>query len=236
MLNICPSPFWRYCRERSSGLWVAAAGLWMVLWLLMSPVSIAAAAQTASPRQCLLEAGKAIDAADVSAFERLVDVDAILEEALDLFLREAQKPEVARQLPPMLAILFSQAGPRDSGVGTVRSLLLSESRAFVLNGVSSGAFAGREPTGKDAQGLLAPLFANASTGRKEIRSVGRARPDGSGAQGWLVPFVVHDAGNGRDYEVLGRVSLVEKAFRLTSVKNLDALLRRIIEESHGISE
>lgn len=236
MLNICPSPFWRYCRERSFGLWVAAAGLWMVLWLLMSPVSIAAAAQTASPRQCLLEAGKAIDAADVSAFERLVDVDAILEEALDLFLREAQKPEVARQLPPMLAILFSQAAPRDSGVGTVRSLLLSESRAFVLNGVSSGAFAGREPTGKDAQGLLAPLFANASTGRKEIRSVGRARPDGSGAQGWLVPFVLHDAGNGRDYEVLGRVSLVEKAFRLTSVKNLDALLRRIIEESHGISE
>lgn len=236
MLNVSSAPFWRHSRGRRFGLWLVTAALWLVLWLSVSPVSIAAAADTAGPRQCLLEAGKAIDAADASAFERLVDVDAILEEALDIFLREARKPEVARELPPMLAILFSQAASRDSGASTVRSLLLSESRAFVLNGVSSGAFAGREPTGKEAQGLLAPLFANASTGRKEIRSVGRARPDASGAQGWLVPFVVHDAGNGRDYEILGRLSPVENGFRLTSVKNLDALLRRIIEESNGISQ
>lgn len=62
---------------------------------------------------------------------------------------------------------------------------------------------GRKPTGQAAQGLLDPLFADASTGRKEIREIGQARRDG---RGWLVPFVVHDAGNGEDYSVLGRVS------------------------------
>ena len=86
---------------------------------------------------------------------------------------------------PMVALLFTQAASKE---GNVRSLLLNETRAFVLNGISSGAFAGRKPSGNTAQGLLAPLFADASTGRKEIKNVGQARRDGDG---WLVPFVVH---------------------------------------------
>lgn len=181
-------------------------------------------------RLCIAEAGKAIDAADVAAFERLVDLDAILGEALHLFLRETQKPEVARQLPPLLAMLFSQAAAQDSGGVNLRSLLFGEARAFVLNGVASGAFAGRKPTGQAAQGLLAPLFADASTGRKEIREIGQARRDG---RGWLVPFVVHDAGNGEDYSVLGRVSPLDNGCRLTAVENLEELLRRISEESRN---
>ena len=35
----------------------------------------------ADPRQCVLEAGAAVDKSDVTAFERQVDVDAILEQA-----------------------------------------------------------------------------------------------------------------------------------------------------------
>lgn len=166
---------------------------------------------------------------DVAAFERLVDLDAILGEALHLFLRETQKPEVARQLPPLLAMLFSQAAAQDSGGVNLRSLLFGEARAFVLNGVASGAFAGASPR-QAAQGLLDPLFADASTGRKEIREIGQARRDG---RGWLVPFVVHDAGNGEDYSVLGRVSPLDNGCRLTAVENLEELLRRISEESRN---
>ena len=53
------------------------------------------------PRQCILEAGGAVDKSDVAAFERQVDVDAILEQALNLFVRRAQDPEAAKDLPPM---------------------------------------------------------------------------------------------------------------------------------------
>lgn len=180
------------------------------------------------PRQCILEAGKAVDTANVDAFERLVDVDAILEQALDLFVRRAQNPETAKDLPPMVAILFTQAASKE---GNVRSLLLNETRSFVVNGVSSGAFAGRKPSGKSAQGLLAPLFADASTGRKEIRDVGQARRDG---QAWLVPFVVRDGGNGESYDVTGRVTSVNGDMRLTSVANMDALLRRVAAESRAV--
>ncbi|MBQ9453809.1 MAG: hypothetical protein IJU65_11060 [Desulfovibrio sp.] len=180
------------------------------------------------PRQCILEAGRAVDNADATAFEQLVDVDAILEQALDIFVRRASNPQVARDLPPMLALLFTQAAQKQ---GSVRALLLNETRAFVLNGVASGAFAGRKPSGAAAQGLLAPLFANASTGRKEVRHVGQARRDGDG---WLVPFVVHDGGNGESYDVTGRITGADGCLRLTSVVNIEALLEQVAAESRSV--
>ena len=180
------------------------------------------------PRQCIVAAGAAVDAADVNAFERQVDVNAVLTQALDIFVRRAQNPETAKELPPMVALLFTQAAAKD---GNVRGVLLSETKAFVLNGISSGAFAGRKPTGAAAQGLLAPLFADASTGRKEIKSVGQARSDGNG---WLVPFVVHDGGNGESYDVTGRVTKVDGQMRLTSVSNMETLLRKVAAESRAV--
>ena len=178
-----------------------------------------------APARCLAEAQHAIDQAEVAAFERQVDVDAILEQALDLVTQIMAQPETADRMPPLLALVFSQAA--GNGGGTVRNLLKGEARAFILDGVASGAFAGRKPSGVGAGGLLAPLFADASLGRKEIREVGAAVPDG---EGWLVPFVVHDAGNGQDYAVTGRFSPTETGCRLTSVANLGELVERIRQE------
>ena len=183
---------------------------------------------TTDPRQCVLEAGSAVDKSDVGAFEKQVDVDAILEQALNLFVRRAQDPEAAKDLPPMVALLFTQAASKE---GNVRSLLLNETRAFVINGISSGAFAGKKPSPTASQGLLAPLFADASTGRKEIKNVGQPRRDG---EGWLVPFVVHDSGNDESYDVTGRVTSVKGEMRLTSVANMESLLRRVAAESRAV--
>lgn len=185
-----------------------------------------AAADPDAPGRCLAEAARAIDGADAVAFERQVDVDGILEQALALIARDMERPGSAERYPPLLALVFSQAAG-DGGGATVRSLLKSEARAFILNGVASGAFAGRQPRG-GGSGLLAPLFAEASLGRKEIRRVGAATSDG---EGWLLPFVVHDAGNGQEYAVLGRFSPTENGCRLTSVENLEELFERIRRES-----
>jgi hypothetical protein len=135
--------------------------------------------------------------------------------------------QAAGEVPPLLALLFSRAAMRDVAGEQVRGLLINETRAFVLNGVDSGAFAGRPPSGRSAQGLLAPLFADASTGRKEIRDIGIP---GRECGEWLVPFVVHDSGNGESYPVLGRVSPSGNGFRLTAVENLDEIMRRLNEE------
>ena len=199
-----------------------------VLLLAVMVLQAGFALATTDPRQCILEAGSAVDKSDVGAFEKQVDVDAILEQALNLFVRRAQDPEAAKDLPPMVALLFTQAASKE---GNVRSLLLNETRAFVINGISSGAFAGKKPSPTASQGLLAPLFADASTGRKEIKNVGQPRRDG---EGWLVPFVVHDGGNGESYDVTGRVTTVNGAMRLTSVANMESLLRKVAAESRAV--
>lgn len=199
-----------------------------LLPLFLWPVSsaLAAAADPDAPARCLAEAARAIDGADAAAFERQVDVDGILEQALALLARDMERPGSAERFPPLLALVFSQAAG-DGGGAAVRGLLRSEARAFILNGVASGAFAGRAPQG-GGSGLLAPLFADASLGRKEIRRVGAATRDGDG---WRVPFVVHDAGNGGEYAVVGRFSPTEDGCRLTSVENLEELFERIRRES-----
>lgn len=201
----------------------------MLLPVLPCPGASAHAATAAAdaPGRCLAEVGRAIDSADVAAFERQVDVDGILEQALALVVRDMERPGSADRFPPLPALVLSRAGARDGAGEAVRGLLKNEARAFILNGVASGAFAGRAPQG-GGSGLLAPLFADASLGRKEIRRIGAATPDG---EGWLLPFVVHDAGNGRDYAVLGRFSPTENGCRLTSVENLEELFERLRRES-----
>jgi hypothetical protein len=183
--------------------------------------------------RCPVEIGKAIDAADTVAFEKLVDTGAILNTALNTFLRDPEAMQATGNVPPLLALVFSRAATQDAAGERVRKILINEAKAFVLNGISSGAFAGRPPAGPAAGGLLAPIFADASTGRKEIREIGRPRPQG---EEWIVPFVVYDAGNGETYPVLGRVTPMEGHFRLTAVENLDELVLRVNGERENQEE
>jgi hypothetical protein len=200
--------------------------LFTLFFFTLSAVS--AADSPIAAARCPVLIGQAMDAADVETFEKLVDVNAILNAGLDIFLRDLEAMQATGDVPPMLALLFSPLAVRNAAAEQARGLLIAETRAFVLNGVASGAFAGRPPSGPSAQGLLAPLFAEASTGRKEIRDIGApARAQG---EDWLVPFMVHDFGSGEEYPVIGRLSPVGDGFRLVAVENLTELIRRVNEE------
>lgn len=208
---------------------VSARNCYIVFCLLflVPAYAVARAGDAVLAAQCPAQIGKAIDEADMAAFEKLVDINAILNAALDIFLRDLEAMQAAGELPPMLALLFSSVAVRDVSGEQVRNLLINETRAFVLNGVDSGAFAGRPPDGRAARGLFAPLFADASTGRKEVRDIGMPRAEGGE---WVVPFVVHDFGNGESYPVLGRVRPEENGFRLAAVENLEEIMRRVNDE------
>ncbi|WP_297260152.1 hypothetical protein [uncultured Desulfovibrio sp.] len=205
----------------------------LVLCALVSlPPHTAAAAD--SPQACLEAVAQAIADADMAAFEKHVDVDGILQVVVDKFFVEASRPENAGKLPPMLSIMFSGAALADGG-GRVRKMLRGEAKAFVRNGIASGAFAGRAP-GQDyrAEGLIAPLFANASLGRKEIHGIGKARAHKDG--GWSLPFRVFDAGNGNDYHVVGRFARKDGRVMLTGIDNLNELFTRIAAEAAALEE
>lgn len=181
----------------------------------------------------------ALEQGDSEKFARLVNVDGIINAAITAFAEEAVKPENADRLPPMLALMFSGA----VGQEKIRDLLLRETRAFVLNGVASGAFAGKKLPGGQAQGIFAPLFAGASLGRKEIRHIGEPAPGDGGAS--LVSFAIHDWGNERDYPVVGRFVPLEgqngetgsrgqRIMRLEAVENLPQIMALIQREAGGM--
>lgn len=195
-----------------------------LLLLLAMPLLLAATPAD----KCLNQIKNAIETGDSAAFEQLVDMDGILSNILDVFLVEAARPENATRIPPMLALMFSQAANQPA----IRNLLLQEARSFVSNGISSGAFAGRQPKTGAQQGWLAPLFANASIGRKEIGGEGQSVGDGK--NGWYLPFSVHDYGNGNDYPVLGHFTPSENGARLTGIGNLEQLFAQIQQEAAGL--
>lgn len=180
-----------------------------------------------------------LEQGDSEGFARLVNVDGIINAAITAFAGEAVKPENADRLPPMLALMFSGA----VGQEKIRDLLLQETRAFVLNGVASGAFAGKKLPGGKAQGIFAPLFAGVSLGRKEIRHVGEPAPGEKGSS--LVSFAIHDWGNERDYPVVGRFvpldgqtgeaeSHGQRIMRLEAVENLPQIMALIQQEAGGM--
>lgn len=196
----------------------------ILLLTLMAGPAFSAEGQS-SPEQCLNDIQSAVDTGDVDAFARLIDLDAILGQALDMFIAEASRPENVSQLPPMLAILFSQGAP-----DMIKGLLVNESRGFVLGSVASGSFAGKKFDRKYYEGMLAPLFADASTGRKEIIAMGTPeKVEG----GWTMPFVTRDYGNGNDYSVVGRFTEENGQIRLTAIENLPQLFNQIASENQG---
>lgn len=191
-------------------------------------LSAGLAAAASDPRELILEIREAIDSSDAASFSRLADMDALLGSAIDVFAEDASKPENAARVPPAVALLL----PRllSGGSPRVRDMLLGEIKSFVLAGVSSGAFAGGKPDKTKFKGAIAPLFANASLGRKEIKDIGAPRPAGSG---WIVPFTVRDHGNGNEYRVQGRVEPGRDGLKLTGVDNTLQLIRQIREESEA---
>lgn len=191
-------------------------------------LSLACPVCATPPEQCLEQISTAIDTGDAEAFAQLIDVEQIMNNGLEMFMAEAQKPENSSQLAPMLALLFSQASGQ--GGQAIRGLLLQEAKSFVLNGVSSGAFAGKQLGNSKPQGMLAPLFANASLGRKEIRGVGAPVADDDG---WYMPFTVHDYGNGQDYGIVGRFEPSANSARLVRIENLDQIFHQIQKEATG---
>lgn len=197
-------------------------------------VRAAEAMETASGRastaaQALNVVQHAIDSGDVPLFERHVDVDALVAAAVDYFVSDAQTPEGKARLSPVVAMIISSVGSSEDAQKTLRALIGREARNFVVYGVQSGNFAGTQRDNvPPPDGLLAPLFADASMGRKEIQGVSAPRVAGKDT---LIAFRVYDYGNGRSYPVTGRMRLVGKQWRLVGVENLPALAEQVRREA-----
>ena len=111
-----------------------------------------------------------------TAFERRVDVDALLDQSSSALITALQKAGQVDTsgLPPMLALMV--ASVQDPSMAKqIKGLLVQETGTFTRSGIESGFFAGKPKANAKPKGLLAPLFGNVSTGRKELRPRGASR-------------------------------------------------------------
>ena len=193
----------------------------LFLPLLLLVTVPALARQT--PEAVLKEIQTAIDASDLAAFERRVDVDALLDQsssALIIALQKAGQVDTSG-LPPMLALMV--ASVQDPSMAKqIKGLLVQETGTFTRSGIESGFFAGKP------KGLLAPLFGNVSTGRKELRPRGASRKVNGNV---ILPATIHDFGNGRDYKVDLGMSPSGESWKVTSIANMDKLVSRLQKEA-----
>ena len=199
----------------------------LFLPLLLLVTVPALARQT--PEAVLKEIQTAIDASDLAAFERRVDVDALLDQSSSTLITALQKAGQVDTsgLPPMLALMV--ASVQDPSMAKqIKGLLVQETGTFTRSGIESGFFAGKPKANAKPKGLLAPLFGNVSTGRKELRPRGASRKVNGNV---ILPATIHDFGNGRDYKVDLGMSPSGESWKVTSIANMDKLVSRLQKEA-----
>lgn len=183
-----------------------------------------------SPENVLQGVNHALDTADATLFDTLVDTRAICQQGVKAFFDLAATPEGAQLMPPAVNLILSSMGNTPQARDTVAALLAGEAQNFVHYGVASGKFGGN-PSAQppQANGLLANLFANASLGRKELRHVGSATYTENLTA--TLPLEVYDHDTGRSYAVVAGFSKPAGAWRVSSIANMRALITQISREA-----
>lgn len=189
-------------------------------------LSIALNCQAGEPEDCLDRIQSAIDTCDANTFGQLVDLDRMTESTLNALSGIAAQPDGNFALDPLLALpLLQLSGPQGAAL---RNMLGTEIKKYILNGVGSGSFAGRQPIREQTGGLMSSLFSNASNGRKEILSKGEPV---AYDEGWHMPFTLHDYGNNHDYRIIGRFLATDSGAKLVEIENLDELIDQLQKEA-----
>jgi hypothetical protein len=196
--------------------------LYLVIMLFFTCTAFAAS----TPEQAVRDAQRAIDAKEADHFEQRVDVRRILDAATELLLAEANKPD--GQLPPMLALMLSSV-KESQALAALRDIIAKEAHTFVRYGVASGHFAGKPEPSVRPGGMLAPLFSDASMGRKELRVAGPSTPGGQ--EQALLPVELQDHGNGNTYPLLLRLQWNSPNWRIVEIVNLPDIWGQIQAEA-----
>lgn len=186
-----------------------------------------------TPELAVAAIQKAVDNHDPVLLEKYIDLHGVISRGVDTFVRDYATHPPAGEGDPLLEMLASglnnQSNPEASR--SMRLLLVEETRKFVLRGVASGDFSG-QPSGRTDLpdgGIFAVLFADASTSRKELRSVRVQPPKGDRTEATAKVF---DFGSERSYPVqLGLARQPQGQWKVTDVGNMAELIRMVRSES-----
>lgn len=210
------------CIDRRLRFFSILFGL-VALYILTA--SEAYAYENSDPRSCLEMIAASMDEANATRFSSLVDVEGIASDALADLEKLSTDPQTSQWLPPSITLMASHGALTSKAL---QGFLASEVREFVLYGVGSGGFGGRSVGNYRSTSMLGPLFAMASSGKKEIRGIGM--PEAIRKDVYQVPFTVHDA-NGNNYSVEGIITGGSGSYRLTGIGNMRELILKVALEA-----
>jgi len=202
-----------------------------IVMILVFWAGIAWAAEP--PAASLANIQRAIDGNDHVLLEKFIDLRGIIARGVDQFVADYAANPPGGEGDPLMEML-SGGLARESGSAAsqpMKMMLVEETRKFVIRGVASGDFSGHPATAATLPdgGLLAVLFADASTARKELRGVRVSAPKGDTA---TAQAALYDHGSERSYPVqLGLKLQPEGYWKVTDVKNMADLIRRVRKEA-----
>ena len=201
----------------------------ITLLCLMTMLPCSALSRT-TPEHVPAHIQAAIQNRDLDAFERNVAIDTLVSNSLEVLMRHVQSSASAnsQNLPPALTVMALAAS---SGDTTLRDLLRSELARFIRYGVSAGLLNGQKDSSIKPDGMLAPLLANLSTGKKILRSTGKARKDTRMSGAWLVPVEVYYLDSKHSYPFTLHAIPAGDDWQVDGITDVDALLTRM--EQHA---
>lgn len=193
----------------------------LTLLVLSLLVFSAVPAFAASPEATIPILQKSIDSSDAALLEKHMDLDSVINKATDFVLADPTALKAAQQTPAV-ALLIAGMGADPKAKAMLKKILAQETRNFATQGVSSGAFAGKKPSGKSKDGgLLSPLFADASKGRKEFGPAKLLERKGGSAK---VSTSLYDAGAKERYPLELRLEEQQGVWRVVEVMNIRQLI------------
>lgn len=185
-----------------------------------------------TPQASLQQVQQALDARDLPLFERRVAIDALVDQGVMLLSERLKNSgQNGAALPPTL-MLMAYSLQDESTAPAVRAMLKKELSTFIRSGIKTGQLHGQPQQGVQAEGALARLLPNISTGKKTIRATGQPRLEDNGH--CLLPASLHDAGNGQSYALQLHMRPQDDGWQVYAIENMTALMQTIEQESREI--
>ena len=205
---------------------------YILLWICVAAMPTAAAE---APDKALVGIQRAVDSNDPVLLEKYLDVGGVITKGVDEFIADFASNPPGGEGDPLLEMLSGglAAGRETQAAQSMRLLLIEETRKFVVWGVASGNFSGQPSRSKNQPngGILSALFADASTARKELRSV---RCDSPKADTATATARMYDHGSERSYPLQIRLKRQQQGhWKVTEVSNMTELIRMVRREAEA---
>lgn len=198
--------------------------VFLAVFFLSLPCALAAQ----GPLDAVTTAQKAIDSSDATLFNKVVNVDSILDKgaasALDILTQKMRNGELVG-VNPVLALTLSSMGQDPMKIEMLRGLLGAEIKKFVAAGINGGYFAGK-PNGKGDGGAFSGLLQGLSREKKELVP-GRVLSEKGDAA--TISATLVDYGAGKFPLELGLIQ-ENGLWRITEVLNIRALLDSALQQ------